>query len=325
MKKNLLLLFFSTFLSLFVAELIIAKFLPVPTIHPISVTSGNGEHSLSLNKKLIYVPRPNTGEFNAKGYRGAVFPYERTPGKKRIIFMGDSVTEGLGVDYEKRFTDLLSQKMGPKYELINLSVRGYNLRQEIEYLIEYGFKYKPDVVLMCITFNDLEIHAGEVHWFEDKMKKMRDNAFYSAYYRKKGKIEEALLRFNIYRYFYLLTNQWRSKQFKADESFYKSVYYKMDQIQINDELDELVQWSLRNDFKLGFIFLPLPRSTEDKQIILLRDMVGKKTIERLDLFGYTKENYRDEELKQLFRDPCHLSEKGHLAVSELIGKKLNKW
>ena len=102
MIKKLLTIVLGIVVGLVAAEFLVRLVKPAPTVYGISVTSDNGDHVLSLNKALIYVPKPNTGEFNAKGYRGREYPFERQPGKKRIVLIGDSVLEGLGVAENER-------------------------------------------------------------------------------------------------------------------------------------------------------------------------------------------------------------------------------
>jgi len=316
--KNLLLLVVTLIITLIVAEIVIGIIIPAPVVYPINITSGNGEHSLSFNKKLIYVPRPNTGEFNSKGYRGREFPFKREPGKKRLVFIGDSVTEGLGVPYKKRFTELLSNKMGDDYEIINLSVRGYNLLQEIEYFKEVGVKYKPDVVLVCITYNDLDLHAGEVSRFNIKLDTMNSVGFFNEYYANKKKIEMLLLKSNIYRYFYLFLLKMQKGNYIQKETFSEAIYYKIKEGQIDEIIDNLVEYSLQYNFKLGFIFLPTPSKSD--QIELLRDMINDRGIDSLDLYEYVKKTYGDDQIVQVryFSDQCHLNEEGNVIVADAV-------
>lgn len=216
--------------------------------------------------------------------------------------MGDSVVEGWGVDEDKRFSYLLDNKM-EDYEIVNLGVMGYNLKQEVGYLKEEGLKYSPDYVLFFITFNDLELHAGEIDWLSEEI---GDRPIYSAYYSKG--IEQKLLDYDIYRYFYLFKSKFIKK------SFNESVYYKIDDI--DGILDELV--SLSRDFKIGFVFLPLPSKTPALQMEKIKNKIDAYGIKSLDLHSNMINVYGVDYVDSLFFDSCHLNEQSHLFLSELL-------
>lgn len=115
----------SILIGLAITELLTFFFLPAPLFRKINVTTLGREYMLSPNKTLIYEPKPGGGEFNKYGYRGKEFAYERNK-KKRIVFIGDSVVEGIGVKPHERFTELLNNKLGNGFEVINLGVSGYS-------------------------------------------------------------------------------------------------------------------------------------------------------------------------------------------------------
>ena len=94
---------------------------------------------------------------NARGYRGPLHPYEKTPGKTRLVMLGDSITFGTRVrDYET-FSALLEQRSA-RYEVVNLAVEGYSTDQELLVLETEGLRYHPDVVVLnvCVANDPFE-------------------------------------------------------------------------------------------------------------------------------------------------------------------------
>jgi SGNH hydrolase-like domain, acetyltransferase AlgX len=89
---------------------------------------------------------------NARGLRDREIGYDNTDGAYRILVLGDSFAEALQVPLEATFIKQLEQQLSRPdrpVEVINGGVGGWGTDQEaIFYAIE-GFRYQPDVVLLC--------------------------------------------------------------------------------------------------------------------------------------------------------------------------------
>ncbi len=94
---------------------------------------------------------------NASGYRGALHPYQRTPGKTRLLMLGDSITFGSWARDYDTFSYLLEHR-SDRYEVVNLAVEGYGTDQELLVLEDAGPRYRPDVVVLnvCIANDPLD-------------------------------------------------------------------------------------------------------------------------------------------------------------------------
>ncbi|MGC2112238.1 MAG: SGNH/GDSL hydrolase family protein [Candidatus Korobacteraceae bacterium] len=91
---------------------------------------------------------------NSKGLRGTTdYDYARTPGKQRILVLGDSFTFGTDVSDDETFSHYLEAAL-PDTEVLNLGVQGYGQDQMLLYLQQEGVKYHPDIVLVGFTFMD---------------------------------------------------------------------------------------------------------------------------------------------------------------------------
>lgn len=97
-----------------------------------------------------------TYSINKSGLRGEqIYPYKRTPGKFRVLMIGDSFTFGEGVNNKETFSHYL-QEMLPEAEVINLGVHGYGHDQILIHLQEEGVKYQPDLVVLGFVDADME-------------------------------------------------------------------------------------------------------------------------------------------------------------------------
>jgi hypothetical protein len=101
---------------------------------------------------------------NADGLRGTLHPHARTPGRPRLLLLGDSVAFGFGVADEETFAADL-EKDG--YEVVNLAVPGYGTDQELLRLEHEGASYRPDLVLLhfCLQ-NDFVDNGSRVYFYD---------------------------------------------------------------------------------------------------------------------------------------------------------------
>ncbi len=114
-------------------------------------------------------------QINSKGLRGAESDYEKPSSVRRILVLGDSFMESYQVDFENSFCFLLQKKLKPEnVEVINFGVGGYGTTQEYLYLLEEGFKYDPDLVLLAfLPANDLRNNSAKLEkalWRKDHLK-----------------------------------------------------------------------------------------------------------------------------------------------------------
>jgi GDSL-like Lipase/Acylhydrolase family len=100
---------------------------------------------------------------NSKGLRGKTeYAYQRTPGKRRILVLGDSFTFGEEVSDDETYAHYLEAAL-PNTEVLNLGVQGYGHDQMLQYLKEEGVKYRPDIVIL--GFASLDIYRNTWTFF----------------------------------------------------------------------------------------------------------------------------------------------------------------
>lgn len=101
-------------------------------------------------------------KLNSKGLRSPEYDYARQPGTFRVLFLGDSFTEGYDVEAEDLFTTIIEKELHSQLgsesnvEVINAGTGGYSTDQEYLFYKTEGYRYEPDVVvLMFYAVNDV--------------------------------------------------------------------------------------------------------------------------------------------------------------------------
>ena len=97
---------------------------------------------------------------NEAGFRDRSYPRTKPEDTFRVALIGDSVSFGYGVALDATFAKQLEGRLrslvtGPRYEVLNLGVSGYNPYTEAELLRGVGLAYEPDLVLVQFCINDL--------------------------------------------------------------------------------------------------------------------------------------------------------------------------
>ncbi len=101
-------------------------------------------------------------EINSLGFRNPEFGIQKTPGKKRILFIGDSFTFGAtpsAQSFPRQF-EAMSGEGGDGCEAINAGVPGYSTVHEYYFLKDHCGSLGADTVVLSIFVgNDIEENA----------------------------------------------------------------------------------------------------------------------------------------------------------------------
>lgn len=100
---------------------------------------------------------------NGQGMRSERdYHYEKPPGIKRIIVLGDSFAIGYEVAVEDTFSSVLERELrarGHRVEVLNAGVSGYGNAEAALYLERKLLRYEPNVVVISFFGNDLVDNA----------------------------------------------------------------------------------------------------------------------------------------------------------------------
>lgn len=135
---------------------------------------GGAPESLITNTKFIddhildWRYKPNTQsqwgkviyQYNSEGFRDEEHPIEKPSGITRVVVIGDSVTEGYGVEWRDVFASSVQAGLGSGYEVVSLGMGGLNTPQEVHILEEVGLRYAPDYVVVNFVLNDCDFFSS---------------------------------------------------------------------------------------------------------------------------------------------------------------------
>ena len=85
---------------------------------------------------------PTKLKLNRRGWRDVERTTARTPGRRRIVLLGDSFALGLGVAFGQSLRPLLEKELG-RTDVINLAMNGSSTDQELLVLESEGLAYRP--------------------------------------------------------------------------------------------------------------------------------------------------------------------------------------
>lgn len=112
----------------------------------------------------------NGVQTNSLGIRATrEYAFERVPGVRRIVLIGDSFTWGeqtwsTAIRNEETFAAQLEANL-PATEAINLGVHGWGTDQQLLYLRELGLRFHPDLVILGFFESDLDRNVADFHGY----------------------------------------------------------------------------------------------------------------------------------------------------------------
>lgn len=86
---------------------------------------------------------------NSKGIRDKEISRDGFSKEFRIVALGESTVFGEGVNYGKRFTEIIEDAL-ENVEVINMGVRGFGADQSLLQLERDGFQFQPNAVILFI-------------------------------------------------------------------------------------------------------------------------------------------------------------------------------
>lgn len=153
------------------AAVVLAEFatrllIPIP-LHPQDTFLDTGASAVQAADALPRWLRPNVStrhretdfdvavSTNSHGLRDREIPYAKTSGVTRVLSLGDSFAFGYGVDVADCYCKRTEARLGSGWEVVNAGVPSWGTADELDFLLSEGFRYSPDVVVLCYFRNDL--------------------------------------------------------------------------------------------------------------------------------------------------------------------------
>ncbi len=117
----------------------------------------------NARKNDLYVSHETVNEL---GFRTPLVPFEKPPGTRRVVVLGDSHTEGYTVDDDETYCAELQTLLSKEdpVEVISLGVGGFSTDQELLTYLHHGRRFQPDLVLLQLCSNDPEMNVRDHYW-----------------------------------------------------------------------------------------------------------------------------------------------------------------
>ena len=101
-------------------------------------------------------------QVNSLGLRGPDIAFDKSAGERRILWLGDSLVFGIGVNNEQTMPAVVERlanqgSRNARYRVVNMGVPSYNTEQELIQLENLGLNLQPDAVLLLFAPNDIEV------------------------------------------------------------------------------------------------------------------------------------------------------------------------
>ncbi|NOT29141.1 MAG: SGNH/GDSL hydrolase family protein [Planctomycetes bacterium] len=104
-----------------------------------------------VDPRIGYRPVLGGAKYAPHGAQWNDYALRKPPGKRRLLFIGDSVTD------RAKLITALSEQLGDAYEYWNAGVVGYTTTQELAYYRDYLADIPADHVILTFHLNDYEI------------------------------------------------------------------------------------------------------------------------------------------------------------------------
>ncbi|MBI5629698.1 MAG: SGNH/GDSL hydrolase family protein [Elusimicrobia bacterium] len=247
---------------------------------------------------------------NSKGLRGPEKAYDKPAGVYRVLVLGDSLTFGFGVAQDKTFCRRIEEALnrgprrpaGRRYEVINAGVGNYGTAQELAYLRQEGYKYRPDHIILAFFINDAE-----------SAQKYRLN--FLARHSMICVVGK------------LMARAWKVSRSPGRQyaAYYNSLYAGERWPRYKALLEEAADQAQALDAKLTVLLLPDLHELKDYPFAPIHQRIrrvfetrGCVVIDALEAFGGEGEPHR----WWVARDDTHPNQEAHQVIAELVLQKI---
>jgi len=257
------------------------------------------------------------------GFRVPSKEYRYEP-KKKILFLGDSVTFGVGVKEEKTFVGKF-RKNSTEYAVFNLALFGYQIKEYSAQINDLKSLYPIDKIFIFLTLNDVYDNANI------RLTKKSENTYNKSF--KKIFNFDFIKKINNYlrdkSYLYTF---FKGNVIDPPETWFNNTltYYKKNDLEfVRNFFLDFTNFVNKNGIQSYIFILPYEYQTRDckkelllpqRKIIALSKDIGN------NFYDLTANFCKYERPKKLFLkyDPMHLSKDGHKLVFNLTKKIIDK-
>jgi len=259
---------------------------------------------------------------------------------KRVLFMGDSFTEGVGFPWDKTMAGILSKKFEDQgTELLNAGAISYSPKiyyLKTKYLIEKGLKF--DDIFVFIDVSDIIDEVVYDYFIPKKLTESEKilepvinfftkSSFIYRNYRiryivdQKNRYHERSDYWGGLDEFYKLKPKWTYDN-KADK-----LYGKKGIKLAREHMTKLYELCKKHNIKMHITVWPWKEHLKEdngyKQLEIWKKFSEKKDIDFMELFSLFETIPKDKIDEYFIPQDIHWSEKGNRFVAEYMWKMIN--
>lgn len=321
--------FFKNIMLLIIAMIICVAFLEFAS--RILKLHSDTDPTYILNDPVLpFSMRPNSQSrsiygknfrINNHGLRGPDFNLLKEINKKRILFLGDSVTYGYCVNYNETFSGILATKFASsekfKAEVINAGHNGFNIKDSANYYKTYGNKFAPDLIIIAVTASDNTSQSIE-YFIQDGINYSKNSQWINI----PPFIKSILRKSSLYMTIGLVKA--RIEFMKIDQNIENTINAVNPMISsVKVDIENLKKYSTNLDTPLWIMSVPSQTDVIKgeyqerffKDLELHSEKLNVPYIDTLVDFKKNDQNY-------CLNDGAHLSQVGHSVIANNLYKKI---
>ncbi|MFC2169043.1 SGNH/GDSL hydrolase family protein [Acidobacteriota bacterium] len=277
-------------------------------------------YQLSKNKQLLYELRPNSGarvmgirfEINSSGFRDKKYSLRKDK-KKRIIFVGDSITYGWNIELEETYHKILERTLdlkGYDVDAMGMGIVGYNTIQEYYLIKDKALKFNPDMIILQISPNDFERTVSIKRYKEGKeLTLVPYNDFLIPYLVGQGAISRMLMKYSHFYKFINLKLYWLIK--KRNKEFAPKEYFLLGEEASFQYLKKIKYLLDREGVQFSVVIFPFKKLEDIYPYESLHNKIHqqleKMHVPYFDLYSAFNENGKED----IWEDRLHPNAKGN--------------
>lgn len=158
-------LLLATGASLLLLEIMLRLFFGLPAgLYNIQTGDGSTLYRPDSEIHMVWAPIPYTMGINSLGLRGREIPAAKTPGRTRVVCLGDSITDGFYADNEDTYPrrmELALQAAGHEVEVLTVAEGDSSIDRQMEMYRRYAAPLAPDIVVLVGLSNDIDNLRGK--------------------------------------------------------------------------------------------------------------------------------------------------------------------
>ncbi len=325
--KDLISVSFKIILVILLLEIIIRFAAPQPLSPPLAIYDPDVGYSLIPNTSGVHtIPGLFSVTINVNSFVFRDYEYNKEIGNDtvRLIFLGDSMTFGWGVELNETFVKKLEKKLNEEnktkhYELLNFGTAGYGSINQYAQFKKYGYEYNPNFAILVYDFHDGEENLNQFLIEENnntifiKPENLTNSMkFKNSLHELPGYafLSEHSHSFSILRNLLIHSLDNKKAELKSNSQTNNLTFIKTLLAQFNKEL---------SDKKIRLIVVFLPRDPDTKQIA---NFLDEQNISNVDL----ESDFAGINTSELFypMPDSHLTIKGHELVEKSLYTELRK-